>query len=183
MKGNRVASRYAKSLLSLADEQGQLEAVYADMSLVAQACGDSRDLVLLLKSPIVKPDKKAAILNEVFGGRLGDLATGFIKIITSKKREYLLESIANEFLLQYKAFKGITIAELTSAVQLDEAQKQKILNLVGASGEIEVVEKIDPELIGGFIVRVGDKQVDTSVSRTITSLKKEFDKNLYVAEY
>ena len=183
MKGTRVASRYAKSLLLLANDQNELDRAYADMKTVVDVCKENRDFALLLKSPIVKTDKKLAILKQVFDGQLGAMANGFVDIITRKKREYLLQDIATSFVWQYKTFKHITTAEITSAVKLDDAQRAKVLALLHSDGEVDIVEKVDEEILGGFIVRIGDKQVDASISRRINSLRKEFDKNLYVADY
>lgn len=185
MKEIRVASRYAKSLLGLAIEQNKLEEAYADMKLVAETCSSSRDLSLLLKSPIVKSDKKQAIVDQIFSGQMSELSNAFVGIIIRKKREYLLEDISKEFLMQYKAHKNIVTAQVTSAVQLDDALKQRILALVaGNEGEgVEMVESIDKDIIGGFIVRVGDKQIDASIAGRLADLRQEFNKNEYVAEF
>ena len=185
MKETRVASRYAKSLIGLAIEKGQLDAVHADMSLVESICADNRDLSLLLQSPIIKADKKHAILNQIFSGKLGEITTNFLDIIVRKRREVLIPDIASAFLLQYKIHKGITTAELTSAVKLDDELKERILKLVASETvgkQIDLVEKIDPSIIGGFMVRIGDKQIDASIARNISDLKKQFSENHYISE-
>ncbi len=185
MKETRVASRYAKSLLGLAIEQNLLDEAYNDMKLVSETCNSSRDLALLLKSPIVKTDKKLGIIDAVFKGKLGKLSQSFINIITNKRREYLLENIADEFVAQYKTHKQIVTAKVTSAVKLDDAIKTKVLALVkrAENKEVELVETIDEDIIGGVIVRVGDKQIDASILRAINDLKQEFNKNPYIAEF
>ncbi|MFP5471415.1 MAG: ATP synthase F1 subunit delta [Bacteroidia bacterium] len=184
MRETRVASRYAKSLITLAVEKKQLEQVYKDMQLVSKIASENKELQLLLKSPIVKTDKKKAILSKLFASSVSEITTAFINIIASKNREYLLVDISFAFVEQYKKLKGIITAELTTAIQLPEELKKKILNLVNPKNQsIEVVEKINKEIIGGFIVRVDDKQVDASVQRKIAELKQEFSKNPYVAEF
>jgi F-type H+-transporting ATPase subunit delta len=184
MKGTVVASRYAKSLLGLAIEQNKLEEAYADMLMVAKTVNENRDLELLLKSPVVKTDKKQAILDQLFGSKISPISSGFFKIITTKRREYLIGQIANSFVQQYKFHNNIITAEITSAVKLDANLKKKVLQLVKSTEqeEVEVVERIDESLIGGIIVRIGDKQVDASILRQINDLKKDFSKNPYIAE-
>jgi F-type H+-transporting ATPase subunit delta len=184
MKETLVASRYAKSLLGLAVEQNKLEEAYADMKLVADTCNASRDLSLLLKSPIVKSDKKQSIITAIFGAKLNELANGFVAIIIRKKRESLLELIADEFVLQYKAYKHIVTAQVTSVVKLDDELRERILKLVAGteSGDIELIEEIDKDIVGGFIVRVGDKQIDASIAGRLADLKQEFSKNEYVSD-
>ena len=185
MKETKVASRYAKSLLDLAIEQNSLEEAYADMRLVLNAVEENRDLELLLLSPIVKTDKKLAILDKVFAGQLHKVTAEFLKIITRKKREYLIGDIAQSFVLKYKAHKGILTAEVTTAVPLDDLLRSKVEAIVKKLNhrEIELIEKVDPELVGGLVLRVGDKQVDASVSRMINDLKLSFSKNPYIAEF
>lgn len=184
MRETRVASRYAKSVLLLAIEKDQLDEVHADMKMVAQTCNESRDLSLLLRSPIIKSDKKQSIIDMLFKDKLSTISQSFVEIIVRKKREYLLEFIAEEFVSQYRNHKHITTANVTSAVKLDDTLKQRILGLVRGEGndDVELVEKIDESIIGGFIVRIGDKQVDASLARKINRLKTEFSKNQYVSE-
>lgn len=183
MRETRVASRYAKSLLNLAVEKNVLEEVYKDMLLVDDVVNNNKDLLLLLKSPIIKSDKKQSILTSVFGSKVSQMTNSFLTIIISKGREYLVGDIAASFVALYKTKKGIITAELTTAIALDKELKDKIIKLVNPNNQqVEFVEKIDKDIIGGFIVRVDDKQVDASVLRKIADLKQEFSKNPYVAE-
>jgi F-type H+-transporting ATPase subunit delta len=183
MQGVRFPSRYAKALLDLSVEQNQLEAVYADMQLVAASIGGSKDLELLLKSPVVNSDKKSAILKAVFT-QLNKVTDGFIQLLVSKGRESFLADIAHSFIAQYKSMKGITVAYVKTAVALDGATRDKIIAQAKslAGGSIEIDEVVEPELIGGFVLRVGDQLIDHSVSGKLKSLKREFSENLYVAE-
>lgn len=170
-----VASRYAKSLLDLAVEKGQLDAVYADMLQVREVTGGSREFITFLNSPVIKTDKKIAILKSIFEGKLNALTLGFLTIVATKRRESVIPEMAASFIDQYKTHKNILTAVVTSAQGLDAATRQKALDLVKTqlNGEIELVEKTDSNLIGGFILKIGDKQVDRSVSRQLSNLKKE----------
>jgi len=184
MRNTRVTLRYAKSLLELAVEQNQLDACKADMEAIVAACKESKELSLLLKSPVVKTDKKVAILNEVFAS-LDTLSKSFINIITNKKREMLLEEIAKRFILVYKQHKGIESAVVTTAIPLDNDLRAAIQAFVEkhGGGQVELTEKVDEKLIGGTVIRMGDKQLDASVLRQINDLKQTFNKNLYIKDF
>jgi F-type H+-transporting ATPase subunit delta len=172
-----VASRYAKSLVDLAVEQKQLDAVYKDMTLIKQSIHESRELQLFLKSPVVKPVKKVEVLKALFFSHVSKLTGGYLVLVVNKKRASILEEIAESFIEQYREHNNITTAVITSAVKLDDTVRKKALSIVKgiSKGEVELVEKVNPELIGGFILRVGDKQVDNSVSRQLNDLKKNFN--------
>lgn len=185
MKETKVATRYAKSLISLAKERNELEAAFQDMEIIYKACKDSYDLRIFLKSPVINVDKKKKVLNSVFAGKIGALTTGFLNIIAGKGRENLLAEIASEFIHQYKVSKNITEALVISAYPLDESIREKIMSLIKetTTGEVEIKEIVDSEIIGGLVVRIGDKQVDASIRKKLNALKKEFSKNLYIPEF
>jgi len=184
MASVKVASRYAKSLLDLAVEQNLLEEAYQDMLVIKESCENSRDLSLFLSSPIITTDKKQSVLTKLFGDRLSKISLGFVSIIVRKKREYLLEPIANAFILKYKVFKEILIAEVTTVAPIDDVTRKKVRDILSKLDhkEIELVEKTDASLIGGIILKVGDNQVDASILRQINNLKHDFSKNPYVAK-
>ncbi|MCB0396569.1 MAG: ATP synthase F1 subunit delta [Flavobacteriales bacterium] len=185
MHGSRAANRYAKSLYQLSIDQGVLEEVYADMRMIGQSLHDSKDLVSLLKSPIVKTDRKWKVLETIYNGKVNKVTLAFIRLMTQNKREALLEMIGEHFVFLYKQYKGIITAEVTAAVSLDEDMKKKILSIIGktAGSNIEIVEKTDPSLIGGFIIKFGDKQYDASVAHRLKELKKAFSENPYLPEF
>ncbi|MEM7162985.1 MAG: ATP synthase F1 subunit delta [Bacteroidota bacterium] len=185
MRPTRVANRYAKSLLHLAIDKNAQDAVFADMNTISDAIVDSRELDLLLKSPVIKSDKKEDILQQIFDGKVSEISAEFIRILVRKKREGIIEVIADEYENLYKSYKNITVAEVTSASKLDEALRAEIMAVVKkmAKNEVELKEIIDPDIIGGFIVKVGDQQVDASVIRKLTEYRKTFSKNPYIAEF
>jgi F-type H+-transporting ATPase subunit delta len=185
MQGTRVASRYAKSLIDLATEQGSLEKAYADMKFIAELSKSNPDLVSFLRSPIIKTDKKQAVLKEVFGGKLDKLTSAYIELITNKKREMYLPEIANEFVNQYKEKKKILTAVVTTANGIDETTRKKIMEIVkgGSSSEVVIEEKINKDVIGGFIIRVGDKQVDATIARKLNQLRQNFKENPFIKEF
>ncbi|GAB4249903.1 MAG: hypothetical protein Kow0079_02800 [Vicingaceae bacterium] len=186
MRDIKVASRYAKSILDLSIELNQLEEVYKDMIFISNTCKESKDLSLLLKSPIIKADKKESILKAVFGEKIGKITASFITILTTKGRESLLAEIADYFIKLYKKHKNIETAQVISAIKLPDNIKNEIADLVKKhtnSDKVELNEVIDKEIIGGLILRLEDKQYDNSIIRKLNDLKAAFSDNLYIKEF
>jgi F-type H+-transporting ATPase subunit delta len=178
----KVAKRYAKSLIDLSNERGALDSVANDMKLLSSVCDANRELSALLASPIINGDKKLSILKKVFGDKMNKLSVVFFEIITKKGREAYLEVIAKEFTRQHKEMKGIQTAVITSAVGLDDKLRTEVYNIIrkSADSEIELVEKVDKNLIGGFVLRMGDKQYDASIASDLKKLTREFSANPYI---
>lgn len=181
----KVAHRYAKSLLGLAMERNMQDRIFEDMKLIAGSCKNSPDLALVFRSPIINTDKKDAIIKAVFGGKIDAVTAAFLDIITRKRREFYLEQIAAEFISIYKTSKGISTAYITTAAPLDDKLRADILALMkrNSGRQVELIENVKTELIGGFVLRYGDEQVDASVLRKLKSLRKDFKANLYVKDY
>ena len=170
MKGTKSAIRYAKALLELAIEQNKVDLVLKDMEFFVNSGNDNYDLLVFLKSPVIKTDKKLNVLNELYS-HFDVLSKSFIQLITKNRREAILPVIASSFIDLVKSHKNIIPVTLISASELSKASKDKILSKVKVSGTIELTEEIDPALIGGFIVRIGDIQVDASVNSQLKKLK------------
>jgi len=185
MSEYRIASRYAKSLLSLAEEQGALEAVHDDMKLFSQMIEENRDFELLLNSPVVVSTKKLVILNQVFEGKVNDLTLKFFVLLTRKKREGYLPAVATEFHHQYNVSKGIAEATVTTTFALNDELRKEFNSVVAKiSGKnVELTEKIDETLIGGFVLKIGDRQIDDSISARLSALRLKFSQNPYVKEF
>ena len=182
MADQRVAARYAKSLLDLGQEMGTLDAVKQDMDLLSKTVAESRELRLLLRNPIVKHDKKLAILTAIFNGKVSDMTLRFFTILTEKNRESAIEGIGPEFQAQYNILRGIQSAEVTSATPLTAASRAELQALVTKQTghtQVQLTEKVDPELIGGFVLRVGDNQIDDSVRTSLRKLRTSLQKNSY----
>ena len=173
MKGTRSAIRYAKSLLDLAVEKNILDAVRNDMQILDTVIAENHELELMLKSPVVKADKKIAVLKSLFGS-FNELSTSFIELIAKNGRESILPAIASSFDKLYKEHKGLVDVIITSAVKLDDDTKKGILAKVQEAyqGELVVTEKINADLIGGFQVAVGDHLIDSTVSRRFRDLRQ-----------
>jgi F-type H+-transporting ATPase subunit delta len=184
MEGTRVASRYAKSFIDLSLEQGVLEKAYADMKFISELSKSNAEFVTFLKSPIINTDKKQNVLKAVFEGKLNKITDAYVQLIAAKKREMYLPQIAEEFLNQYNEKKKILKAVVTTASGIDDATRKQVLNIVKGASESDVIleEKIDKDIIGGFIIRVGDKQIDASIARKLNNLKRGFKENPFVKE-
>lgn len=185
MRGIKISTRYAKSLLDLCIELKQVDSVFGDMKLVQATVRQNREFSVLLSSPVVKADVKQKILDKVFGGKVSAPAQKFMNLLAAKGREGLLGEVADSFISQVMAHKKIVSAEVTTAAAMDDETRAKILALARklAGDEIELKEKVSTSLIGGFLLRVGDHMIDTSVSGKIRRLKREFDENPYVPEF
>ncbi len=185
MKDLKVSNRYAKALLELAAETNNLEYCCSDMKTVLSACQDSKEFYLFLKSPIIKTDKKIIIIEEIFSNKLSKLTNGFIKIITRKKREAILDSVAKSFISLYKEKKSIISAKLVTATEIDNETREEVLDFIKKKGHknVDLQEKIDKSIIGGAIINIGNKQIDASVSNKINEMKQNFSVNLYEQNY
>ncbi|MCP4553355.1 MAG: ATP synthase F1 subunit delta [Bacteroidetes bacterium] len=185
MKQTRIANRYAKALFDLALEQDILESVKPDMDLVASVCEQNKDFRLMLHSPIIYTDKKEKIISLIFEKHFQQISLYFLHLITRKNREAFIEPIAKQFIEQYKEYKNITTAVLSTAVKIDQNINEEVVELLEdqTKGEIELIESVKEELIGGFVLAYKDFQYNASVQKQIKELKKEFDTNLYIREF
>ena len=178
----RVSTRYAKSLLELAIEKGALEEVLADMKQLTAVATANRDFALSLKSPIVNFDKKLKVLNALFASTANKITMAFYGIVARKNRADLLVDIAREFQKQYNSHKGIQVADLTTTFPITEDLRSKFVGIVkeiSGLDKIELVEKIDTDIIGGFVLKVNDRQLDESLSSKLKALRLEFSHNHY----
>lgn len=185
MADSRATSRYVKSLLDLAIERKVVEEVHRDMRLFSETVSKSRALELLLQNPVIKHDKKLDVLKGVFAGKVHPLTMSFFEIITRKNRESILVSVAREFHNAYNEYKGIGKAIVTTATPMDAKMRTEFEQLVrrySDKKQIELIEVVDPELIGGFILNVGDRQVDASIKSKLKTLQVNFTHNPYIKE-
>jgi F-type H+-transporting ATPase subunit delta len=183
MPNPRLASRYAKSVLDLAVEKGQLELVYADMLWLQSVCKSNHDFVALLRSPVITGDKKIKIIGAVAGNKFSQLTMAFITLLIKKNRESNLPEIAHAFINQYKEKKNIHTIKLTTATPVSDAVRNAIIAQVKKTGgydNIELEEKVDKDIIGGFVLQIGDKLVDVSIAYDLKAIAKHFENNDFI---
>ena len=171
-----VAARYAKSIIDLSQEQKALEDVKNDMVFFLKTLKANSQLAAVLSNPIISHVKKINILTGLFEGKVNKISIAFFKLMINKSRGNVLYATAHEFVNQYDILKHITQATVVSATPLSDANQAKILAEVKAAvgGEVVLEAKVDAALIGGFVLTVGDRQVDTSIANNLKKLKKNF---------
>jgi F-type H+-transporting ATPase subunit delta len=183
MSNQRVAYAYAKSLMELAIERGELEEVYQDFLYLATMAQSNRDLELVMRNPIISSEKKLSILKALYAERGATEATvAFFEIICRKGRENVLADIAREFQSLYQIHKSIQVAEVTTTFPLDDtlrAEFSKIVRDISGMKEVKLTEKINKDLIGGFVLKVNDRQLDESLSSKLRELRVQFSQNHY----
>lgn len=185
MSAIRLAHRYAKSLLDLAIEKKQVEQVYDDMLEFDKALLNY-DLLLMFKNPIIKSDKKLAIVKAIFKDHFEPITNGFINLIIKKHREFYLPEIVREFVAQYKELKQIATATLITASPADEqiiAKVKKIVLEQTGMQKVEIACSVDESLIGGFVLTFGDKQYDCSLADKLFTMRKSFEENKYIRQF
>jgi len=178
----KITIRYAAAFFDLAEEKGVVENAYEDMVLLGNVCTSNRDFVLMLQNPVIHAEKKSKVITKVFGTSVNKMSLSFMNLMVRKRRERYLPSIAEAFTDLYKASKGIKTAFVTSAVELEKKEKAGVLEILQklTDKKIDLVENINKDLLGGFVMNLDDFQVDQSVSTKIKKLKKDFEKNLFI---
>jgi F-type H+-transporting ATPase subunit delta len=183
MSNPRLATRYAKSLIDLSIEKDQLEKVFADMQWLQEVCKSNRDFVSVLRSPIIKSDKKEKIIDAVTEGNIGELTLAFTKLLIRKNRESNLPEIISSFVAQYKNYKKIYSVKLITATAISDDLKNAIVKQIQSVSEMQNIEletAVKPELIGGFVLQAGDKLVDASIAYDLKEIARQFDNNDFV---
>jgi F-type H+-transporting ATPase subunit delta len=179
----RLASRYAKSLIDLAIEKNQLEKIFADMLLLQQITKVSKDFVNLLRSPIIKADKKLKIVDAVIKGKVSDITGLFIQLLIAKGREGNLTEIITAFITQYKEHKKIHTVLLTTASPMTEDLKNTIISQIKKTSDMQNIELetvVNKDLIGGFVLQAGDKLIDASIAYDLKQIARQFENNDFV---
>jgi F-type H+-transporting ATPase subunit delta len=171
-----VASRYAKSLIDLAGEQKLVEKIKEDMDLFYDTLKANPELKAVLANPIVSQQKKTKILEEIFEKRVNKVTIAFFKLMIGKGRGEVLYFTAGEYVHLYDIANNIIGARVVTATPLSAANKKTLAADIekATGGSVKLEVKVDPALIGGFVLTVGDRQVDTSIASDLNKLKKEF---------
>lgn len=176
MASTRVAQRYAKALMELAKEEGSFDIVVEDIRTISAAIEGSNDLRNMLRSPIIDDRTKESILRAVFGGKIGTIADRFVSLLTLKGRSPQLADIITAFNHLLDKEQNTVQATITTAVDLDPAQKQKLEERISTlSGHnVRATYVIDPSIIGGFRARFEDRMIDASVRHQLDRLRESF---------
>jgi F-type H+-transporting ATPase subunit delta len=185
MNNPKVNIRYAQALFDLALERNEIETARKDMKMIDSICNQNPDLMVMLNSPVISSDKKLSVMHMLFSGKIDKMAMGFVNIIIRKRRDAHLNHIAQKFEDLYLDYKNIKKAVVTSAIPLSENLRQSIKKALEdqTKGTIILNEVVDPEVIGGLIVKVGNQLYDDSLRQKLVDLRKEFNVNTYIREF
>ena len=172
-------------MLDLAIEQNQLDAVYADIKFLKDICKSNPDFVAVLKSPVIKVDKKGKIIESITSTRVSNLTSLFIQLLVRKARESNLPEIVKAFIEQYNKLKDIHHVKISTAVPMSAESEQAILNKVRSNTPIKNIELetlVEDELIGGFKLEVSGTLIDASILKDLNDVKKQFKNNEYIQQ-
>ncbi|MEO8150955.1 MAG: ATP synthase F1 subunit delta [Bacteroidia bacterium] len=179
----QIQYRYARSLFEYAKETGETESIFKDITYIRHITTESRELYRMFFSPVVKPDKKIAVLQKIFGDTISKATHKFFELIINKGREANIREIADTYIRIYNESKNIVEAKITTAVDLDDKLRDEIKAKLKAklNKEINLKEKVDPKILGGYILSVKDKQEDKSLKTKLNRLKRDFESNRVTA--
>jgi F-type H+-transporting ATPase subunit delta len=175
MNQSKISVRYAKALFALAKEDQSFDRLRQDMESLYQCIREIPELQYVIHSPVIKVNEKISLFAELFRDSYDPLTFSFIKLVIEHRREDYLAAIARYFLDLLKADQGIFSARLVTATPLDESLRQSVIRLITKkyNAKVELHEQVDDKIIGGFILRVGDQQIDASISSKLTRIKNE----------
>lgn len=175
MDQSRIAVRYAKALFDTAIEKNVIDQVKNDINLVAQVCADEL-MAQLIDSPVCKPSEKKKAFSSIFKTKVNQLTLDFLQMVIDNKRERYIVGMCRNFLSRYNSYANIKQAHVVTATTLDsdivEKIRMAIAKLYNANVELSLAE--DPSLIGGFVLRIDDEQLDASISTKLRNVKKDF---------
>ncbi len=174
MNTSKISVRYAKALLNLAIEEQKQERINDDIKLVFDA-SLIPELDSMLENPVILPTQKKAVINSLFSGKVDVLTVKFIEILISNKRESHLKNISRTFLSLYRKKYGIKAVNLTTASKINKKTETEISEIISNNFKVkvELETEIDKEVIGGFIMKIEDKQYDASISSKLNKVRRE----------
>jgi F-type H+-transporting ATPase subunit delta len=186
MSNPRLATRYAKSLIDLSIELGQLEQVYKDILYLQSVFQNSKELVNFLNNPVITSDQKLQVVKALSSDRTGEVTKSFNRLLIKKGRENYLPEIAEAFVEQYKQYKGIYTVTLTTAIPVSDEVKNTIISRIRRDSqmkEIELICIVQENIIGGFILEGNGKRIDASVAYDLTKIKNRFLTNEFIYRF
>jgi F-type H+-transporting ATPase subunit delta len=175
MNESKINVRYAKALFGLVKEDNSLDVQKKDIELLFQCIQEIPELQDVIQSPVMKSSEKIRLFDMAFGDSFSPLTVTFMHLVLESRREEHFVGICRYFLDLIKAEQGIRDAELVTASPLDEKLRQSIIRLIAKKfdSKVDLHEKVDGSIIGGYILRVGDQQIDASISSKLEKIKNE----------
>lgn len=179
MLTSKVAKRYAQGLLDFTQESGNTTSMFAEMKDVVKIMKDSKELRNFFASPIIDSKKKISAANQIFA-QFSPVAQNLVTLVIRQGRESHLEDIAQEFINKVEDLEGVQRVTLTVASELSAKNTEEIIkssSLVDQTKRYDLKVVVNPDIIGGYVLRVGDQQVDASIRTKLNQVKKEFQLN------
>lgn len=174
----RAAIRYAKAVLQQASESNTQEVVFGDMQSVYHTIQNSRDLQLALQSPVIMEEDKRKVLLDIFKDQ-GELMHSMINVLVNNKRASILAEVSKSYIELYQEQQGVKDVTVITAISLTDAMEKKVMAKVKeltGSDSVNLKNIIDPKILGGFVLRIGDVQYNASIANQLGNLKREFSK-------
>jgi F-type H+-transporting ATPase subunit delta len=175
MNNSLITVRYARALFQLSEEYEIQEPVRNDIEVLLICIADSPEFKFVLESPMIRGSEKSRLVNVIFSDKIQEITLKFIQLLIRNKREHFLPDICRNFLREYKQKLGIKEASIITATKLGKEYKEQIYNYITSKFnlKIDLSEKVDPAIIGGFILRIEDEQVDASIKSQLNKIKRE----------
>ena len=176
MAGTRAAIRYAKAILEIAESKGVATKVSEDMTLIASTIKSNEELSTFIQNPTIKVEVKESALLEIFANS-NAVTKSLIHLLFENKRFEILNAIALEYNALFDIMNNVEVAKVTTAIAMDAALEAKVSAKIATFSDkkITIENTIDPSIIGGFILRIGDKQYNGSVANRLQVLKRELN--------
>jgi F-type H+-transporting ATPase subunit delta len=180
MNNYRVNTHYAKALFMLADE-ADMGRVADDMRLVSAVCAENRELAVIFANPVIRPDKKSAVVRELFGGRVSDITMAFLLFVVKKNRSVNLRGISEAYIEMWRDVRGIVLSDLVTHQPIDDTARRMVTEMVEAytGKKVELHDRTDHKMLGSFKLEFDSKMYDARVRTKIRKLRIEFAKNIY----
>lgn len=172
-----AAHRYAQAILDIAQQSNASEQIYSNANELINLIKSNRDFLNFIKSPLIKSDKKEKVFKQLFEKNIHQILIQFISILCKRRREYILPEILNAITAEYKKRNKIVSAQLITAFKFDEELKNNLvekMKKIKSASQVELNEQINPEIIGGFILKTDNEQIDTSIRSQLNQLYQKF---------
>jgi len=175
MNQSIISMRYAKALMIVGKENQCLDAFKADVDLIGETISENPMFRQVLDNPVIKPPQKRKVMTELLQKRVHPLMLNFINIIIRNRREFLLADVIRDFIYLYEKSKGIKRARIVSATDMNEETKRQMQQQLNAlfKANVHMTSETNPDIIGGFVLRVDDQQYDASISSALQRMKKK----------
>jgi F-type H+-transporting ATPase subunit delta len=174
MNQSKISVRYAKAIFETAIEKNILHDVFVDLNLISKTISENQDFYSVISSPIIKPSEKLALMSNVFKSSVSEITMSFIGLLITNNRETYISDIVRVFSVLYRKEKNIKEVVLTTPTGLNSDIKERLISVVAEStkSNVEIKENLNPEMIGGVVIRIDNLQLDLSIATQLREIKE-----------